>query len=280
MNAMSAGLRPLNFLVCLVCLWAGTLPALATTWQEYRDAGLRAYANTDYMESAEQLEKALAAAHESQASPEELGAILENLTSAYFAGGWFRRARDSIAQWDGVLEASGDEPWVSQQRADRDRLALLVSEVLGDPEPETPSAPSSPAAEPAAAMSGESAAGSSVELEVDQPFEPDEPIDFAIPQPVVPDVEAPPAAPTSGPYAIHLVSLTDLEDVEESWTQLKDSYPDLLADKNLEVRQIELEGQGIFYRVYAAPFADAAAAGTACEAFQQLQQYCDVVTLE
>lgn len=277
---MSAGLRPLKLLVCLACLWAGTLPALAATWQEYRDAGFRAFANTDYLASAEHLEKALAAAHDSQASPQELGEILDRLSNAYFAGGWFRRARDSIAQWDDVLEASGNEPWVSQQRTDRDRLALLVSELIGDPEPETQSVPSSPANEPAAAMSEESADGASVDLEVDQPFEPDEPIDFALSQPAVPDVALPAAEPISGAYAVHLVSLTDIEAAEGSWNQLKESYPDLVAEKNLEVRQIEIEGQGTFYRIYAAPFADAAAATAACEAFQQVQQYCTVASLE
>ncbi len=277
---MSAGLRPLIRLVCLVCLLAAAEPALAATWQEYRDAGFHAFANTDYSASAEQLEKALAAAHDSQASPQELGEILDTLSNAYFAAGWFRRTRDSIAQWDHVLEASGDEAWVSQQRANRDRLAVLVSELIGDPEPDSPSLPSSSANEPAPAMSGGSADGMSVELEVDQPFAPDEPIDFATTQPDVPDVAAPAAEPASGEYAVHLVSLTDIEAVEGSWGQLKESFPDLLAEKKMEVRQIEVEGQGTFYRIYAAPFANAAAARAACEAFQQLQQYCAVASLQ
>ncbi len=279
---MSAGLRPLKHLVCLVCLWAATQPALAATWQEQRDAGFRAFANTDYLASAEHLEKALAAARDSQAGPRELGEILDTLSNAYFAAGWFRRARDSIVQWDHVLEASGDEAWVSQQRANRDRLAVLVSELIGEPEADSQSVPSSPANEPAAAMSARSSEGTSVELEVDQPFAPDEPIDFATAQPTVPDVAAPAAEPISGSgeYAVHLVSLTDIEAVEGSWDQLKQSFPDLLAEKKLEVRQIEVEGQGTFYRIYAAPFADAAAARAACEAFQQLQQYCAVASLQ
>ena len=128
---MSIGLKPLNCLVCLVCLWAGTQPALAAAWQEHRDAGFLAFTNADYMVSAEHLEKALTAAHEGQASAQERGLILEKLTTSYLAAKWFRRARDSILQWGNILERSPVEPWVVQQRIDRDRLALLVSEVLG-----------------------------------------------------------------------------------------------------------------------------------------------------
>ncbi len=76
---MSIGLKPLNCFVCLFCLWAGALPALAATWQEYRDAGLLAFENADYTESAEHFETALIAAHEAQASHQELGVILEGL---------------------------------------------------------------------------------------------------------------------------------------------------------------------------------------------------------
>ena len=102
--AMSIGLRPLNCFVCLVCLWAGTMPALAATWQEHRDAGFLAFTSADYMVSAEHLEKALTAAHEGQASAQERGVILEKLTTSYLAARWFRRARNSISQWDGILD--------------------------------------------------------------------------------------------------------------------------------------------------------------------------------
>ncbi len=74
--AMFIGLKPLNCFVCLFCLWAGALPALAATWQEYKDAGLLAFENADYTESAEHFEMALIAAHEAQASHQELGVIL------------------------------------------------------------------------------------------------------------------------------------------------------------------------------------------------------------
>ena len=123
---MSTGLRTLNCFVCLCCLWAGALPALATTWQEYRAAGLRSFENTDYLESAEHFEMALIAAHEVQASPQELGVILERITTAYFAAGLFRTAQSAIEQWDGILKTSAGEPWVYQQRAEKRVMARAL----------------------------------------------------------------------------------------------------------------------------------------------------------
>lgn len=276
---MSIRLNLLKNLVFIVCLWAATMPALAATWQEYRDAGFRAFANTDYADSVGYLEQALTAAQEARAAPKEVGEILQKLSNAYFAAGWIRRTSESIAQWDRILARSDDEAWVSQQRSDRDRLALLVSELLGNPEPETPSAPPARTSEPEAAA-GAATDGADVELEVDQPFQPDEPMDVPAPQPAKPGTEAPAASPASGKYAVHLVSLTDPDGIEGSWAQLKAAFPGVLADKGLEVRQIEIEGEGTYYRIYAAPFSDAAAAGSACEALTRLQQYCAVATLQ
>ncbi len=241
---MSAGLRTLSCFVCLFCLWAGALPALAATWQEYRDAGLLAFENADYQESVEHFEMAFTAAHEAQASPQKLGVILERLTTAYFATRWFRSARDSIVQWDGILKTSAGEPWVNQQRADRDRLALLVSEVLPD-------------------EAGENLA---IGLARDQSFEGAQ--------------ETPATQLESRGYAIHLVSLKTQDSADRSSAELKESFPDLLSDKDLEVRPIDLVEQGTFYRVHAFPFADAAEAKAACEKFRLLQQYCAVVTLD
>lgn len=241
---MSAELRPLKCVICLFCLWVGALPAQATTWQEHRDAGFLAFDNADYRESAEHFELALTAAHEGQASAQEVGVILERLTTAYFAARLFRSARDSILQWDGILKTSAGEPWVYQQLIDRDRLALLVSEVL--------------------------------------PIEPglDLPIELAADKSFAAASDIPTTQSVSSGYAIHLVSFKNQNAADRSWGKLKESYPDLLAEKDLKVRQIDLVDQGTFYRVHAVPFAGAAEAETACKKFQLLQQYCAVVALD
>ena len=280
--AMSIGLRPLVCLVCLVCLWAGTRPALAATWQEHRDAGFLAFANADYMVSAQHLEKALTTAHEGRASAQERGMILEKLTTSYFAARWFRRARNSISQWDGILATSPVEPWVFQQRIDRDRLALLVSEVLPGTEPEATSSLSGPPYEAAEAPPEELDEASPFEPEVDVPFAPDVelPIGLAADRPFEAIKETSAAHPATGGYAIHLVSLANQESVDGSWGELQESFPDILAEKDLEVRRIDLGDRGIFYRIHAGPFAASAKAETTCEELRSLQQYCAVVALD
>jgi hypothetical protein len=283
--AMSIGSKPLACFVCLVCLWAGTQPALAATWQEHRDAGFVAFANADYMVSAEHLEKALATAHEGQASAQERGVILEKLTTSYLAARWFRRARNSISQWDGILETSPGEPWAFRQRIDRDRLALLVSEVLGDTEPEATSSLAAPSYETAEVPPEELGEAPPFEPEVDVPFVPDVelPIGLAVDQPFEAIKEtsaALPADPAAGGYAIHLVSLANQESVDGSWAVLQESYPDILAGKDLAVRQIDLGDRGIFYRIHAGPFSASAKAEMTCEELRSLQQYCAVVDLD
>jgi hypothetical protein len=285
---MSIGLRSLTSFVCLACLvglWAGTQPALAATWQEHRDAGFLAFANADYMVSAQHLEKALTTAPEGQASAQERGMILEKLTTSYLAARWFRRARNSISQWDGILKASAGEPWAFQQRNDRDSLALLVSEVLGDTEPEVTSSLSAPPYEAAGAPPEASDETSAFEPVVDVRFVPDVelPIGAAVDQPFEAIKEtsaALPADPAAGGYAIHLVSLANQESVDGSWAELQGSFPDILAGMDLEVRQIDLDDRGIFYRIHAAPFAASAKAETTCEELRSLQQYCAVVALD
>lgn len=289
---MLSRLKTLACLLCFLALPAGPQAVAAATWQEQRDAGIRAFNDADYAAAAERLAAALTPARDAQASPEELGAILERLTTAYFAIRLFSRAQDSIAEWDVILAASADEPWAAQQRSQRDVLAVLVAEVLGQSEPETPveaSPPVVPPPEPAAPSQGATA---TPDPEADTPFEPDQ--QFLMPQAESPAPAAgtaagtaaemadatPYAPPATGRTAIHLVSLTDPEGAAASWEILQDTYPEVLADKDLEVRLVELEDQGTVYRLYAVPFSDAATAGLACEALERTQQYCAVVPLD
>lgn len=175
---MSVWSRALTCYLCILCLLTGPPPAAAGTWQEERDAGFLAFSNADYAEATEHFEKALASAREAQASPEELGVILERLTTAYFAVRLFRRARDSIAEWDGILEASAGEPWAERQRTDRDVLSVLVSEVIGEEEPEAPPPDPTSAAGPATEIPQGSAGAPAADADADMPFEPDEPLEI------------------------------------------------------------------------------------------------------
>ncbi len=294
--AMSQGLRPLALLACLASLWAGPGTALAAAWQDHREAGFLAFDNADYAAAAEHLENALAAADQSQASARERGVVLERLTTSYLATRWFRRAHETIARWDRVLEGAEGESWAYEQRSVRDSLAVLVEEVIGDPEPEPAAAmtgaPQASGGE-APASPGATAPDTGSDAEVDVPFLPDEappaaaPVDGAANGSVILDVapasassSTPGATPAAGGYALHLVSLTDPGAVEGSWATLQEAYPEILAGKDLAVRQVDLGDKGVFYRLHAAAFAAPEAAQVTCEKLRSLDQYCAVVDLE
>ena len=61
---------------------------------------------------------------------QDIGPILENLATAYFAVGRHKDARDSIERWDKILAQSADKPWVSEQQNFRDQLAHFIIEPL------------------------------------------------------------------------------------------------------------------------------------------------------
>ncbi len=88
------------------------------------------------------------------------------------------------------------------------------------------------------------------------------------------------APPTSGNYAIHLESAESEGNVQSSWGHLQATYPAQIADKSLLVKEVDLGDRGVFYRILAGPFADAAAADTACRELEGLGQYCAVHSLE
>jgi len=272
MRVISSRSKLLALFVCLFALWAGALPALAASWQEHRDAGFLSFSNADYRDAVEHLKRAIDAAEEEGASAEELGLILEKLTTSYFATGWFGPAEDTISKWDKVLQASAGEPWVPQQQVDRDRLALLVSEVLAQREPATETGKDPPKQVEKALPTEED--HSNIPFYPELPFQPDDKLSINSDQAAE---KQPATAASSKNYAIHLVSLKSEAAVNDSWAILQESYPDLLGDKNLEVKEIDLGEQGRFYRIHAGFFASSAEAEATCEKLQLLQQYCKVI---
>ena len=71
-----------------------------------------------------------------------------------------------------------------------------------------------------------------------------------------------------------------MESANTAWAKLTKRYPSVLADKDLVVREIDLGDRGLFVRVLAAPFEDAASAGDACATLEPQDQYCDVMSIE
>jgi hypothetical protein len=121
-------------LLCLVCLFVFATPTVAAAdWQEYRLAGFNSFDNGDYVRAAGQFERALAVAYEEHAPAREVGAILENLATAFLVAGEPRNAWRAIERWDQLLASSVGEPWTAEQMHVRDNLAPLIRDALAMP---------------------------------------------------------------------------------------------------------------------------------------------------
>ncbi len=121
-------LKPFLYGACLLCLLIQG--AQAASWREHKFAGFSAFDNGDLMSAVEHFEAALTIAYEKQVAAQDIGPILENLATAYFAVGRHKDARDSIERWDKILAQSADTPWVSEQQNFRDQLAHFIIESL------------------------------------------------------------------------------------------------------------------------------------------------------
>ena len=142
-------IKPFLCAACLLGLMASG--PQAATWQEHKFAGFDAFDGQDYAGAVERFQTALVIAYEQQAAPEDLGAILENLVTAYLAAGQPRNALAAMARWDKLLVQWANEPWTAEQAAIRDQLTELTVEVLaldaGQTETEADSRPAAAATE-------------------------------------------------------------------------------------------------------------------------------------
>jgi len=77
-------------------------------------------------------------------------------------------------------------------------------------------------------------------------------------------------------FAIHLASLRTKNGAKVGWKNLQSQFPELLDQKELIVRSIDLEGQGTFFRVMTGPFQDRTGAQDLCAEFKAFEQYCTV----
>ena len=77
-------------------------------------------------------------------------------------------------------------------------------------------------------------------------------------------------------FAIHLASLRTKDGAKVGWKNLQSQFPELLDQRELIVRSIDLEGQGTFFRVMTGPFQDRTGAQDLCAEFKAFEQYCTV----
>ncbi len=80
-------------------------------------------------------------------------------------------------------------------------------------------------------------------------------------------------------FAIHLASLRTEEGTGVGWKKLQSQFPELLGQRELIVRSVQIEEQGTFFRVMTGPFQDRTKAKDLCAEFKALEQYCAVIRL-
>ena len=108
--------------------------------------------------------------------------------------------------------------------------------------------------------------------------EPELPIEPAAEPPPTEVADTPPTAPTpsdaTAGYALQLASMRTMAGAERDWRRLQGLFPDLLGDRDIMVRRVELAELGVFYRVVTGAYPDRATAAVACAEFKAREQNC------
>ncbi|MCR9219831.1 MAG: SPOR domain-containing protein [Alphaproteobacteria bacterium] len=81
-------------------------------------------------------------------------------------------------------------------------------------------------------------------------------------------------AAASGAAALHLASYKQSANAERGWRQLSGANADLLGGARPIVRQVDVPGKGMFYRLYAGPIASMEDARALCRALKARNVYC------
>ncbi len=93
------------------------------------------------------------------------------------------------------------------------------------------------------------------------------------------EIAATATMPERESFAVHLASLRTQDRAKAEWDRLQSEFPELLHQRDLVIRMVDLEGRGIFYRVLTGPFDDRRKAQDLCAKFEPRQQYCLVMRL-
>lgn len=150
--------------------------------------------------------------------------------------------------------------------------APVTPPVLAVPEPQAPAqtvaAPSTPAPAPDIAP----AAGGGTQPDATSAAAKDEPATATVP--VTEPVQT---ATANGGFRIQLAAVKTRDAAQVAWKKLAKTYPDVLKGLALNVVKIDRGSEGALFRVQGGPFADRAAAESACGKLKQKSQACLVV---
>ena len=80
-------------------------------------------------------------------------------------------------------------------------------------------------------------------------------------------------------FAIHLASVRTKDGPETGWNHLQRQFPELIGQRDLIIRSVEIEAQGTFFRIMTGPFEARPLAQDLCDKFRSREQYCMVLRL-
>ncbi len=80
-------------------------------------------------------------------------------------------------------------------------------------------------------------------------------------------------------FAIHLASVGTKGRAETGWNYLQRQFPELIGQRDLIIRSVEIEAQGTFFRIMTGPFEARSRAQDLCDKFRSREQYCMVLRL-
>jgi hypothetical protein len=90
-----------------------------------------------------------------------------------------------------------------------------------------------------------------------------------------PSSEAAPEAPqvAHAEHGVHLASYNNRENAVRGWDQLAHRNSDLLHGLEPDIRKVQVDGKGVYYRLYAVPV-DSAQAAALCSKLRARGVYC------
>jgi cell division septation protein DedD len=148
--------------------------------------------------------------------------------------------------------------------------APVTPPVATAPEPQAATQNAAASSAPAPALDVAPAAGAGAQAEATTKDEPAAATTVPVTEPVQ-------TATATGAFRIQLAAVKTHDAAQAAWKKLTKTYPDVLKGLALNVVKVDRGGDGALFRVQGGPFADRAAAESACGELKQKSQACLVV---
>ncbi len=120
-----------------------------------------------------------------------------------------------------------------------------------------------------------------VRVEAPKPVVASRPVTTSAPRPAAPRTDpaprpAPMTASRKSDWVVQVASTRSESDARAVWTSLQNKYPSLVNGTYADVKRVDLEDKGIYYRTRVAGLTDKSAAQSLCNSFKAAGQACFV----